>query len=347
MVRIQAFLIAAFASLVLQAQGSLEARISTLEGVVGRYYRGEPLDEARARSNREIEAFNARTKSRYEEVEAARKRMEESLAPAREAYVLLQAADRAVAAIPPGSDQDEMKRKVEARNALAARVNALNAQGQPSADAYGALAKRVKEEVELERKRILGAQEALDARLAAFEAFGKGGQDVDFFISVNRLLMELRHSLRAEPGRPGLQEGLKRVRALRRELATWAMAAQARQPNGLVLVEARIGDEPCWLVVDTGATNTVIAPEIAEATGIGSAAGAEDSLTGVGGLWLKARAIRIPRLEAGGQSRESVAASAVRPWAVGIDGLLGQSFLKAFVMTLDERSPAKLILNRR
>jgi hypothetical protein len=49
----------------------------------------------------------------------------------------------------------------------------------------------------------------------------------------------------------------------------------------------------------------------------------------------------------GDQVQTNVPASAVRPSDVGIDGLLGQSFLKAFVYTIDERSPAKLLLKRR
>ena len=52
----------------------------------------------------------------------------------------------------------------------------------------------------------------------------------------------------------------------------------------------------------------------------------------------------LPRVAVGGQEGTDVAGSAVPASEVGIDGLLGQSFLKHFVYTVDERRPGKLIL---
>jgi len=62
---------------------------------------------------------------------------------------------------------------------------------------------------------------------------------------------------------------------------------------------------------------------------------------------LQSRRFTIPRISAAGQALSEVSASATRPTNVGIDGLLGQSFLKAFVYTIDERTQARLLLARR
>lgn len=331
----------------LQAQGAFEARLAQLGGVMDRFYRGEPLDVARERSNREIAAFNARTKALQAELDAARVRMDAVLNPAKEAYTQVQAQEKALKALPPGSDQDEMKKQVEARNALAKRYTELNAAAQPAVEAYNTQAKRNQEAVAKERERVLEEQKALDARVAAYEAFARGGQDLAFFTDLNRLLADVRQVLRGAPGQADAEAALGKVRALRRELAAWAIAAQGRQPNGLVVVEARLGDEPCWLIVDTGATNTVVGTELAEAVGLGSLPGEAASLTVVGGLRIQGRTVQAPRLEAAGQAQENVRVSMVRPSDVGIDGLLGQSFLKAFAYTVDERLPAKLTLVRR
>jgi len=334
----------------LQAQAPFDARVAEADKVIARFYRGESVDALRERSNKEIEAYNAQAKVVNADLEKSKAAMEQAQVPAREAYAQMQELDKGLKDIPAGNDVEGNKRyrtKLDARNAAAHRVNELNAKAKVAIDEYNAQVKAKQGVLSQERQRVLGAQAALDARYGAYESFSKGGQDVAFFIGLNRLLADLRKALRAAPTDPKLSQSLTKVRSLRRELALWAMASQARQPNGLVIVEALAGDEPCWLVVDTGAMDTILGTEIAEAAGLGGALGAESSLVVVGGQRILGRGFQIPRLSVGDQAQLKVQASAVRPSDVGIDGLLGQSFLKAFVYTLDERSPAKLLLKRR
>ena len=60
------------------------------------------------------------------------------------------------------------------------------------------------------------------------------------------------------------------------------------------------------------------------------------------------RAQAEPLLAAGRElAATDVAGSAVPASDVGIDGLLGQAFLKRFVYTIDEDRPGKLVLVRR
>lgn len=337
--------LAALMTLGLGAQVPFESRIADLEKVMEHHFRGPRPDLAREKSNRDIEAFNARTKAVNAELAEARARMEKALAPGQEAYAGLQKLDAELkSALPSGEDKEGTARyaaRIEARNALARKVNDLNAAGQKAVEDYNAQALRSKAALDAERTRILAEQEAVNAKVADFEAFVKSGEDVTFFVRVNRLLADLKKS-----GRPEDAAALAKVRALRRELGAWALAGQAANPKGLVVVEAQVGDEPCWLIVDSGATDTVLSQELAEAAG-SSAPGESVSLVVVGGLRLQGRQFRIPKLTVAGQTRTEVSASAVRPADVGIDGLLGQSFLKAFVYTIDERSPGKLLLKPR
>jgi hypothetical protein len=66
-----------------------------------------------------------------------------------------------------------------------------------------------------------------------------------------------------------------------------------------------------------------------------------------GGQKLRGRTLTLPRVSTSGMATQDVAASAIPPSEVGIDGLLGQTFLKRFVYTIDERLPEKLVLTRR
>jgi clan AA aspartic protease (TIGR02281 family) len=134
------------------------------------------------------------------------------------------------------------------------------------------------------------------------------------------------------------------VRGIRRELARWAGARQDAQDNGLVLVDAMVGDEPCCFIVDTGAQQVCLPAELIAALGLTGSLGEESTLTLAGGQKLRGRSITLPRLEVEGRVATAVSGSAVPASEVGVDGLLGQSFLKHFVYTIDEARPGKLVL---
>jgi hypothetical protein len=347
MARIARIACAAAFCLGLQAQESFAVRMAAMEKVMDRYYRGERLEDAISRSNREIQAFNARTKARQSELDEERRRLDSLMGPDQAERERLAAMDQELKAPPKVLSQEVTQKKVEQRNALARQINERTAKIRTATEAYNALVRQAKGEIELERQHILATQKAVNERLDDYEAFTKEGRAAAFFIDLNRLLAGLRQALRTTPGEPGLSAQLQQVRSLRRELATWAMVGQGRQANGLVIVETLVADEPCWFVVDTGAMDTIVSEEIITAIGLGTSLGTQSSLSVVGGIRVSGLACHIPSLTVAGQTQTEVDAAAVRPSDVGIDGLLGQSFLKAFVYTIDERTPAKLILTRR
>ncbi|MBK8791698.1 MAG: aspartyl protease family protein [Holophaga sp.] len=350
MVRGRSLLLAGIMGCGLWAQGAFEARIAEFEIILNRHYRGERLEEARARSNRDVDAFNARSKALNAELAEARARLEKAQSPAQATFAELQKLDAELkASIPDGADKAgnaKYQARIATRNVLAKRVLELNAEAQRILDEHNAFATQGKAELDRLRSQVLADQEALDKRQSASDQFVKSGEDLAFFQRVNGLLAELRGNYRKAP-RPDLTLPLEKVRRIRRELAVWAMAGQERNPKGLVVVEALVADEPCWLIVDSGATETILSQELVEAVGMVGAQSEVVSLVVVGGLRLQGRQFRIPQLTVAGQTQRDVSASAVRPAEVGLDGLLGQSFLKTFVYTIDERTPGKLILSRR
>lgn len=340
-------IIAILLCLGLQAQEDFESRIASVEETLDRYYRGERLESAVERSTRGIEAYNARAKKLQAEIERERILLEQVMARGKEDRLRLEEMDKELKNLPSGTFQDVIKRKVDARNDLVRKVNDQSANNRRSADDYNALVARIQEEIEAERKRVLAVQDAVNARMASFETFTKAGQDALFFVQLNRLLAEVRQAQRTKPDDPMLAAAITKIRAFRRELAAWAEAGQALRPNGLVIVKALVGDEPCWFVVDTGAMDTILSSEIVDAVGYGGNLGKETSFSVVGGLRVTGLAFCIPRLEVGGQVVKDVRAFAVLPSDVGIDGLLGQSFLKSFAYFIDERKPEKLFLTPR
>ena len=106
-----------------------------------------------------------------------------------------------------------------------------------------------------------------------------------------------------------------------------------------------IAGEPCFFIVDTGAMRTTVAPGLVRALGI--PLGEETEFTLAGGKKMKGRKIVLRVLTVGKVTERDVDAAAVKVSEVGIDGLLGQSFLKRFVYAIDESRKGKLILRRQ
>jgi hypothetical protein len=343
----RALAISLFLSAALQAQApALTARLTAVEAVMAAHFRGEPRDMARAKSNAAIEAYNARTRTAQAELEAAKAALDRNLAPSRAAAAALRdqikALDAALKQVPDGNDQEGNARyqaKVKARKPLVKQLNDLVGQENEALDAYNANVRQIQEELNGIRSQVRAEREAVDRRVAAYEAFAKDGGDMAFCTEVNRLLVEARKT--------GDATALAKVRALRRELGAWATALEARSPNGMVVLEVRIGEEAAWLVLDTGASDVVVGPEVLEAAGVSLAAGEDNTFVVVGGQRLRGREVRLPQLSVAGQTMAQVPATAVHSFQVGVDGLLGQSFLKGFVYTVDDRKAEKLTLVRK
>jgi clan AA aspartic protease (TIGR02281 family) len=301
----------------LQAQSAFQPRLAAMAAVMDRYYRGESLEAAQRRVNAMVDSFNARVEQRNGEMDAARARLDQ---------------DRSVGPPPAATDEQGIRRFNE-------RVKAHNA----AVAAFNERVRTLDAGIERARARMDAEEQALKARSQSFQAFQDQGRDVAFYTAVNQLLAELREACRSRPD-PDLLAALGQVRGCRRELARWAGEREEAQDNGLVLVDAVVGDEPCCFIVDTGAQRVCLPAELIRALGLTGSLGEETTMTLAGGQKLRGRTIVLPRVAVGDKVATEVAGSAVPASEVGIDGLLGQTFLKHFVYTIDEARPGKLIL---
>lgn len=328
----------------LGAQGApLAARVAEAEATVARHFRGEPLEPARARVIADIAAFNAETAAAAKTLAEGRAALDARLKPLREAEAKLADLDRRLAVLPTATEggnspaEQQHAALAKARKALADRYTADQKALQPALEAYNAQVGRSNEALKARRAAVTSAQAQLNARIDAWAAFQKGGGDVAFYNGLGRLLADCAKA----PAQAA------KVRELRRELIRWAMARAAAQPFGPVIVEATVGGEPVGLMVDTGAERTSLSPELIAALGLESKLGEEITFVLAGGPRVRGREVKLPTLAVAGVSVDGVPAAVLQATEVGIDGLLGQSFLKGFVYTVDEGRPEKLVLRPR
>lgn len=117
-----------------------------------------------------------------------------------------------------------------------------------------------------------------------------------------------------------------------------------RRVGGGWMASVRLNDSrTVELLVDTGASSCVISPEVANALGIEPGPQAESVTMQVVGGRTTGPLIKLTSVRAGDATAEDVLAI-VHHVGPGIDGLLGNSFLGRFTVTLD---PQKGILHLR
>ena len=102
-----------------------------------------------------------------------------------------------------------------------------------------------------------------------------------------------------------------------------------------------------FFLVDTGATITTIHPAMIGALGLSENLGKEESYRLAGGIRKNAREVTIPSISVSGKSAVNVKAAVLNPSDIGIDGLLGHSFLNHFDYRIEKKEKPELILKKK
>ena len=143
-------------------------------------------------------------------------------------------------------------------------------------------------------------------------------------------LNEVFARVRGLAGGPVEAPELAKARALRREIAQFAVVSQEKSQSGWLSVEARLGGEPVWLDVDTGASVVAVSPEMVKALNWSGYCGEPVELQLAGGLRLMAPQLLIPELSVQSHSADHVKGAVVKEPGFGRDGSIGLSFLNRF-----------------
>jgi len=165
--------------------------------------------------------------------------------------------------------------------------------------------------------------------------------------AVARLLMDIRASIRDQGESAHRNAALSRVRVLRRQLADYALDTYFSDSSQMIFVEALLGDEPCLLLVDTGANLVAVLPELVAALGWQDRLGEQIELQLADGKKTSGRKLLLPSLEVQGFQETDVDGVVLGTVYPGIDGFLGMSFLNRFNIRIDDSQETPLVLESR
>ena len=308
--------------------------LQQLEETVERYLRHDLLKEAGEAIDSSVAAHNAEVAAANEATEVAGRQLDQQRAGVEEIAATVSRLDTALAVRPGLEAAPEV---IEAFNAMVSERNALSARHGEAVDTLNAAVRlfnagqRDGQAAREQRRRTV--EEGVRAHEKACETYvewSNGDGRKRLWDELNEVFARVR--ARAVPGVEPPE--LARARALRREIAEFAFAAQQKSQSGWLSVEARLGDEAVWLDVDTGASVVGVSPEIVAALNWSAHVGEKVELLLVGGLRLDVPQLGVPELSVQDHAADHVKGAVIKDPGFGRDGSLGLSFLTRFHYTI-------------
>jgi clan AA aspartic protease (TIGR02281 family) len=172
------------------------------------------------------------------------------------------------------------------------------------------------------------------------------------FASLEQLKQHIYSNLiqqsRRSPSQQALAKSIERTKALRIELGEILAKKELAKSNGAIIVKAIFpGNEPCYMILDTGATRVSLPMEMAEVLGLSDKLGDEIETGLADGNKAKGRSVIIPSVTVAGKTVRNVAGIIMPSPSPGTDGLLGMSFHNIFLIEIDtERNPQVILKDK-
>jgi len=320
------------------------------EKIMERYFRGERREAALTKINRQIDEFNTWAATGRKELEVQREKLNQELKSFDTIKKQIDELDEQLTRIPDATDEKAVKAYnalMSKRNALVEKYNGLTKAYQEKETAFNSAVRAYDSEAKSRQEKLEEQKQQTTAEVNSIDLWFKGKSDRAFFEDLNRTYAGLVE----EKKRTGTSEQdvfIEKAKSLRHELGEYTRLEQEKTENGLVVVRVVLGVSlESHFIVDTGASLVTVTPELVRILGIADQAGQEIETSLAGGITAKGHQIIIPVLTVSGQAAQNVRAIILPSGTVGTDGLLGRSFLKQFIVHIDDERQPKLVLEKR
>lgn len=325
-------------------------QLAQYESILEHYFRNDPIAAANKRDEELVNSHNVW----IEEGKTACKAQETALLKEKEEITAvnrqIEAADKELATLKRNADDGG---GVDAYNAAVVKRNAIVSRQKKMAHALKSKWADLKKEmdrfqtaIDSASKRLERARTELEQQVDHYNTWRSEEQDLTYYHAVNELYATLHRKATEAGGATGeTAVQLNKVREIRKELSELAFNREANTADGMILVKAKInGLETCCMLVDTGASLVTIPASIVSVLGLTDRIGKEITVSLPGGIQIKARELVIPSVSVFGKEAKDIEAVVLNESMVGIDGLLGLSFMDRFAYKIDGTADPKLSL---
>lgn len=312
----------------------IEKRIRQYEQIMNRYFRENHVSKAQNsyksavnKYNSLVQATNATNKKNKSKIDQKEKALENIKSQIGEYDAQL--AKKAT------------NRLINQRNLLVERYNRLLKQLEDEITQFNKSVSQANQILNTAKAGLEKISTTLELEIKKYNDWWRLNKDEEFWEELNQTFLILHRKIRVGDNHFLLDEHIQKIREIRSELGAYAIEKARLSDSGLVIVMGVVNrKEELHFIVDTGANHVSLTPEMVEVLGL------EDRLNEVTELKLAAgktawgQKIVYPYISVLGIEEQNVPGIAIPEKNVGIDGLLGRSFLKRFVVCFDfEQGP--------
>jgi len=321
------------------------------ESIMNRFFRGNPVAKFQNAANSSTHEYNQWSKTRHQELESVKMNLEQELAAIHGIETGIEDMDRRLKENPRLKDTDSVDRYnalVLERNALVEKHKKLVTAFKKKERVFNDSVARFNLDQDLRKKVTEGVIQRAEAEADAYKRFMENGEDLSFYKNINHEYAKLAQEKRRLGGRFEKKASLKKIAALKEELGSRAAKEHEKRENGLIIVPATLcGRERAYLIVDTGATICTITPDMVVALELSDSLGKEIEVTLAGGVTIKGSSLVIPSISVFGKEAKDIDAIVLKASEVGLDGIMGQSFLDRFHYRIDKKHTPVVILGQK
>jgi hypothetical protein len=308
---------------------AIEERIGQYEQIMDRYFRQNPVTTAQntyksavATYNALVQTINARENHRKSEIDKKGKALEK--------------LETQIGKYDAQLAENSNNEFIDQRNALVQRYNRQLKQLENEITQFNEWVKQTNRNIDAEKATLDKMNTALELEIKHYSDWLRLNKDAEFWVDLNRIFLDLHRKRRVGHNNLLLNKQIQKIRDLRKELGTYAINQAKSQENGLVIISGIIcRKEEFHFIVDTGANYVSLTPEMVEVLGLKERLGEVTDLRLAAGKSAWGQKIVYPYISVLGMEEQDVPGIAIPENKVGIDGLLGRSFLKRFVVCFD------------
>ncbi|MGD8292936.1 MAG: retroviral-like aspartic protease family protein [Desulfobacterales bacterium] len=312
----------------------IERRIHYYEQIMERYFRQNPVSKAQDVYKSAVDKYNAlvqttnatnkSNKSEIDENEKALKNLKEQI----------------------GEYDAKLAKKstnqfIDRRNVLVERYNSQLKQLENEITQFNESVNQANRMLTIEKAKLEEISAALELEIKKYNDWWRLNKDEEFWEDLNLTFLNLFRKRRAGNHNFLLDQQVQKIRGIRKELGEYAIEKARSNDSGLVIVTAIVNrKEELHFIVDTGANYVSLTPVMVEVLGLKDNLGNVTNLNLAAGKTAWGQKIVYPHISVLGMEEQNVPGIAIPEKSVGIDGLLGRSFLKRFVVCFDfEQGP--------
>ena len=317
---------------------SIEERIGQYEQIMERYFRRNPATAAQNKHKSAVEKYNALV----EGINATENHRKSEIGKKRQ---VLEKLKKQIEKYDAQLAEKSNNQVIDQRNVLVRRYNRQLEQLEIEITQFNEWVIQINQHIDAEKAKLDKINAALELEVKHYSDWLRLNKDSEFWVNLNRTFLNLHRKKRAGNQTLLLKEQIQKIRNLRKELGTYAMKKAISQENGLVIISGIIHrQEEFHFIVDTGASYVSLTPEMVEVLGLKDRLGEVTDLRLAAGKTAWGQKIVYPSVSVLGMEEQDVPGVAIPETQVGIDGLLGRSFLKRFVVCFDYEQGPKIQL---